>query len=409
MTDRRRGKPRLEAGPMPDGVVTTVLSMRSHDGVRVPGVLYHVPGSRIVATIMHPRLDLTRHYLTSLLTSAGISVMAQGARSVGNDLSLIHEEAVLDAGAGMARMREMGFDTVIAVGASGGATLYAFYVQQAALAPAQRLSVTPAGDPIPLAEADLPVPDGVAFVAAHPGQGVLLEGCIDPSVADESDIRSVIAELDAFDPANGYAPAPKSSTYSPEFIAEYTAAQRARVARIDARALELVAEKAEAKARYGETKDPLARRISELGEIITVYRTDADLRTLDLSIDPSDRPYGSVQGSRPDIGNYSIRGFGRLSTAEAWLSTWSGPYSNANFVKCAPGVTIPSLYVDYSGDQANFPSVADAMYDALASTDKRRERVVGVHFGGSIWADEPAGGVGASAAIVGWLTDRFEL
>ena len=32
-----------------------------------------------------------------------------------------------------------------------------------------------------------------------------------------------------------------------------------------------------------------------------------------------------------------LTGFGRLTTPEAWLSTWSGLSCNADFVRCAPG------------------------------------------------------------------------
>jgi hypothetical protein len=319
----------MEAGPMPAGVETTLLSMRSADGARLGGVLHRVPGSRVVATLMHPRLDLSRHYLTSLLAGAGISVLTHGTRSVGNDLTLVHEQAVLDAAAGFARLRDLGFEHVVAVGASGGAPLDAFYLQQASRAPADRLATTPAGHPTGLADAELPALDGVAFVAAHPGQGELLLGCIDPAVVDEADPRRTDAGLDLFAAANGFAAPFDSSTYDEGFLAAYRAAQRARVERIDTRARALVAE--------------------GIAEILTVYRTDADPRTVDLALDPSDRPYGSVHGSRPHLGNAGVAGFGRLSTAEAWLSTWSGLSSNARFRTCAPEVAVPTLFVEYTG------------------------------------------------------------
>jgi hypothetical protein len=383
----KRGNPRMEAGPMPPGVETDVLTMRSADGARVPGVLFRVPGSRSVATLMHPRLDLTRHYLTSLLTAAGISVFTQGTRSVGNDLSLVHEEAVLDAGAGFVRLRELGFDHVVAVGASGGGPLYAFYVQQASRRPGERLTHTPGGAATGFADAELPLPDGVAFVAAHPGQGELLLGCIDPAVVDEGDPNVTDADLDLFREANGFVPPFESSKYSDDFLAAYRAAQRARVARIDDRARGLLTGGGAA-------------------EVITVYRTDADPRTVDLALDPSDRPYGSVHGSRPHVGNLGIAGFGRLSTPEAWLSTWSGLSTNARFVSCASDVRLPTLFVEYTGDQANFPSVSAEMFGAIAAADKTHERVRGTHFGGNILADEPPGGIAAAASITEWMAAR---
>lgn len=405
----KRGSPRMDAGVMPAGVETTIVSMRTLDGARVPGVLYHVPSSRCVAVLMHPRLDLTRHYLTSLLASAGISVFVQGTRSVGNDLTLVHEQAVLDAAAGFTRARELGFEHVVAVGASGGGPLFAFYIQQASRPPSERLTHAPGGRETRFADAELPVPDGVAFVAAHPGQGELLLGCIDPAVADERDPRATVAALDLFDGANGFVAAFDNAKYSDEFLVAYRAGQRARVARIDARALELLADSAEAAARWTATKRPADRRRSQLAEVLTVYRTDADPRTVDLSIDPSARPYGSVQGARPDIGNVTIQGFGRLSTPEAWLSTWSGLTSNAQFVSCAPEITVPTLFIEYTGDQANFPTVSAEMYAAISAADKTYEQVRGTHFGGSIFADEPPGGATAGQLIAGWMSQRFAL
>ena len=397
----------MGAGPMPPDVVTTVLSLTTADGARVPGVLYRVPGASTVAVLMHPRLDLSRHYLTSLLATAGVSVYVQGTRSVGNDLTLVHEQALLDAGAGMVELRRLGFETIVTVGASGGGPLFAFYLQQAGRAPDARLTHAPGGRPAGLAEADLPAPDGVAFVAAHPGQGELLLGCIDPAVADEADPRRTIAALDLFDESNGFVPPFGSSRYSEEFLATYRAAQRARVERIDARARALLAEKAEAAARWDAGGTPDDRRRSALDEVITVYRSDADPRTVDLSLDRSERPYGSVQGSRPDVGNGTAGGFGRLSTPEAWLSTWSGLSSNARFVTCAPEIAVPTLFIEYTGDQANFPSVSAEMFAAIGAADKSFTRLRGTHFGGSILAGEPPGGRAAGAEIAGWIADRF--
>ncbi len=46
-------------------------------------------------------------------------------------------------------------------------------------------------------------------------------------------------------------------------------------------------------------------------------------------LDPSDRAYGSLWGTRPDWINYGAVGFGRVVSPEAWLSTWSALSSNA--------------------------------------------------------------------------------
>jgi hypothetical protein len=397
----------MEPGPFPDGVTTTVTSVKTSDGASAPGILYESKGATSVATLMHPRQDLSRHYLIPILLEAGYAVWAQSSRSPNNDLALVHEEAVLDAAAGFCFLRDRGFERLVAVGPSGGATLYAFYVQQASRLPADRIAVTPGGKPIGLADADLPLPDGVAFVAPHPGQGELLLGCIDGSVAREDDPLSTIGELDIFDEANGFAEPPTSASYDPLFLERYRAAQAARVARIDAHARQLIAERIEAKVRFKETGAKADQRASVMTEVICVYRTDADPHTVDLSLDPNDRPYGSIHGTRPHLINFGITGFGRLTTADAWLSTWSGLSSNARFVTCAPEIEIPSIFIEYTADQATYPSVAAEMFDAIGSSDKTRASVVGTHFGGSPAPDGPPGGALAGAQLVEWLTQRY--
>ncbi|MGA7052356.1 MAG: alpha/beta hydrolase, partial [Mycobacterium sp.] len=291
----------MEPGPMPDGVTATVTTVKTADDASAPGILYTVARATTAVTLMHPRQDLARHHLIPTLLEAGFAVWAQGSRTVNNDLTLIHEEAVLDAAAGFEFLRDRGFEHIVACGPSGGAALYAFYVQQASRRSEDRIRMTPGGKPIPLDKAVIPVPDAVIFVAAHPGQGELLLGCIDGAVADEADPLSTVPELDIFNEANGFREPPTCSQYSPEFLGRYREAQRARVARIDAHARHLIAERMDAKERFKASKRAADRRASVMSKVITVYRTDADPRTLDLSLDPSDRPYGSIHGRRPDL------------------------------------------------------------------------------------------------------------
>jgi len=406
-TKRLGYRPRMEPPPMPDGVTTTVTAVKTADDASAPGVLYTVEGATTVVTLMHPRQDLARHHVIPSLLEAGFAVWAQGSRTVNNDLTLIHEEAVLDAAAGFTHLRDRGYEHVVACGPSGGAALYALYVAQASRAAEDRITVTPGGKPTGLDQATIPVPDAVVFLAAHPGQGELLLGCIDGAVADEGDPLCTVSELDIFEEANGFREPPTSSQYSQEFLTRYREAQRARVARIDAHARYLIAERMDAKQRFKSSKRAADRRASVMSKVITVYRTDADPRTLDLSLDPSERPYGSIHGRRPDLINFGITGFGRLTTADAWLSTWSGLSSNARFITCAPEVTIPSLFIEYTGDQATFPSVAREMFDAIGAADKTHERIVGTHFGGSPHPDGPPGGALSGQSIVSWLHKRF--
>ena len=397
----------LAAGERPPQTVTSVHELTTADGATVRGVLATLPGARTVVCLMHPRQDVTHHALVPLLLQAGAAVWTQGSRSPNNDLNLVHEQALLDVAAGQVFLRDKGFDDVVVLGHSGGGTLFAYYLEQAA-APV-RIARTPGGRPVDLAGADMPVADGAIFLAPHPGQGRLLLACIDPSVADEADPLSVVPELDPWDPANGFVEPPASSAYEAGFLERYRAAQHDRVARIDAVAREALARTAEARVAFTRSGAAADRRRALAPTIMTIFRTDADPRTVDLSLDPSERPYGSLFGKRPDLIDYGQVGFGRLATPEAWLSTWSGLSSNADFVRCAPGVTVPTLFVELSGDQAAFPSDSARMIAALGADDLVTAKVRGLHFGAAIEPGEPTGNELAAAEIVEWLGKRFAL
>lgn len=153
----------------------------------------------------------------------------------------------------------------------------------------------------------MPVPDGVVFLAAHPGQGEVMLHGIDPSVIDEADPLAADPELDLFDPRNGFREPPESSSYTPEFLARYRAAQRERMIRLDNLARHWVARREDARARFKETGDVADRRAALAPRFLTVNRTEADPRYVDLSLDPNDRPYGSLHGPYPHLTNYGTR------------------------------------------------------------------------------------------------------
>ena len=408
MTRTRLGAGRyIDAAEAPSNTVTSAHELTTADGAKVSGVLRTVPGADLVVALMHPRQDLTHHVLVPELLARGYAVWTQGTRSVNNDISLVHEQALLDAAAGQVFLRSRSFDHVVTLGHSGGGTLFAFYCEQAGLTPEDRLAETPAGRPLDLASAEMPVPDGAIFMAPHPGQGALLLRLIDPSVVDESDPMSVDPALDPFDSANGFVEAPESSNYSADFVQKYRAAQLERVARLDAIARSLVAEASEARRRFKTSGNAHDRRDALAPRILTVYRTDADLRFTDLSLSSNARPYGSLFGRRPDLTNYGLVGFARLATPDAWLSTWSGLSSNADFVRCAPSVTVPSLFVELTGDQACFPEDASRMVEALGSVFKSHVAIEGTHFGGPIRDGAPTGASLAAADIGDWLSQHF--
>ncbi len=394
---------------LPAGARLSVHPLRTQDGQTVSGFLLANGGERTVCVIAHPREHLVPHYLAAELVAGGVAVFLQAPRLTGNDIRLEHEIALYDLAAAMGFLRAQGYEKIVALGNSGGGPLWALYNQQALLAPDRRIAKTPGGRPTKLQDADMPVPDGIVFVSAHLGQGALLMNGLDPSVTDEHDAFSVDPALDPFDPANGYAEGGQAR-YAPDFVDRYRAAQRRRVEAIDAFAFEQVRLRAEARQRI---KSGTARRGDEARAahtpIFPVWRTDADLRCWDLTIDPSGRHAGSLWGANPFASNYGSIGFGRICTPESWLSTWSGIHSNASMEKCAPAIEQPTLLIEFTGDNSTFPSEVDALFGMVGAVDKSRGAFAGDHHGRPLDEGAPNPKIEVGAHLCGWLGDHFPL
>jgi pimeloyl-ACP methyl ester carboxylesterase len=388
---------------VPAGTLTRNIVLRTDDNAAVTGSLYVRGRPDTVVCVMHPREFMACHYLIPDILDAGCAAWSQGSRSVGNDLRLEHEIALFDVAAGLNFLRSQNFKRIVLLGNSGGASLYSFYVQQSSLQPSNRIQRTPGGRPTKLEALTMPEIDGFIFVAPHPGQGLLLMGCIDPSVTDESDAMSCDSTLDPLDPSNGFAEPPEQAKYSVKFLERYRRAQGERVAKLDTIAKELISARLEARKRAKGNNDERLRRAASHTPIMTVWRTDADLRCFDLSIDPSDRAYGTLWGRDPRASNYGAVGFARNCTPEAWLSTWSGLSSNAALAKTAPHVQQPALLIEYTGDASTFPSVARDIFASIGSTQKTHLRIRGDHHGRALSKDEELGRTVAGREIIEWL------
>jgi alpha-beta hydrolase superfamily lysophospholipase len=305
--------------------------------------------------IVHPASNFLGHYALRDLASRGVAAVGLCTRYVGNDSALIMENCVLDIGAAIAHLRELGYAEVVLVGNSGGGGLAALYQEQAEH---PTITATPAGDPVDLT--GLVPADRLVMAMAHPGRATVYTEGLDPAVTDETRPFDRDPALDMFDPANGPA-------YDAGFLTRYRQAQIARNERITDWVLATLSEldthrrEGQGGAKTGPDDLPFV-----------VHGTAADPRFLDLAVDPSDRRQGTLWGD-PWTANFQPASLGHLTSLRSWLSQWSYTRSRANAYRCLRNVDVPVMVVYGSADTAAFPSHATGMYDAVAHD--RRELV----------------------------------
>ena len=352
----------LNYWPMPEddpGVEIPRESIRlvSPDGALVRGVLWTPPNGRKWKTaviLSHPRGDFSVHYACPLLAAAGYAVLGFGTRYMNNDTDCLHESCTIDVETVYHEMKRRGAEAVVLLGNSGGGSLMA------------------------LAHAERGIGDGWVGMAAHPGEGVFMLQVIDPSVAREDDPFSTVPELDMYNPDNGWRPWPEPCVYDKEWLARYRAAQVERVARIDAIAKASIAESTDALGRLRGVDahaDPKQwrelRRRGVFTKYLTIYRTLADPAYLDLSIDPDERPMGSLFAfPDPFDANYGRGGLARTMTARGWLSTWSGLSSHAKLADTMPKVKVPTILIHPTADTEIRVWQAKEIVDNSGAADK---------------------------------------
>jgi pimeloyl-ACP methyl ester carboxylesterase len=288
----------------------------------------------IAFIVIHPSSNFHGHYLVGPLERRGCTLLALNTRYAGNDTTLLMERCIQDLGAGITFLRNQGYRRVVLIGNSGGGSLVAFYQSQA-----ERLTIatTPDGRPIDLTQDDLPPADALAMCAAHPGRGQVLTDWLDPSVIDERDMLSCDPALDMFDLRNG-------PPFDRDWLARYRVAQRGRNERITDWAL--------ARLRAFDA-DPNPEGPKDAPFL--VFRTAADPRFVDLTLDASDRKAGTTRGSAR-AANYGVMHTGRVCSLRSWLSQWSVRLSRADGPACLARTSVPVLSVTYSADPVVFPS-----------------------------------------------------
>jgi pimeloyl-ACP methyl ester carboxylesterase len=363
--------------------VKTGSAMESQSGLQMlrPRIFgaYAEPAGRktAAAIIMHPASNFMGHYLIEPLARRGIACLGLNSRYAGNDTLLLMERVIQDLGAGVKFMRDLGYERIVLIGNSGGAALASFYQAEA-----ENLSVLNFvdGDETGLRPDDLPPVDAIALCAAHEGRSKLLLDWIDPSVIDEHDATGVDPALDMYDEA-------RTIPYSEEFLRTFKAAQRVRRDKIESWVL----------ARLRQLR---AVADGPRDQAFIVYRTHADPRCIDLTIDTNDRSPGSVWGDARFV-NYSANAMGRVTSLTAFLSQWSS-LSRADGPRNLARTSVPVLLLTYTADQSTFPSTRDAWLRAGAD----RIRNVDINGGNHYLFGQPQLVAEAADNIAQWAKER---
>ena len=405
-------------------VTQEVVRLRAQDGAGLYAA-YLTPRGKTPKTaivFMHPRGGNVTHFALAPLAKNGFATLGMGSRDMNR--TGIHEELLLDVAAGLTFVKSRGAERVILAGHSGGGSLMAFYQSQAEAAPGTRVKETPAGDPPDLNRFDLPRADGLITLNAAEGEGLHFTHHLDASLVDESDPFSYDPSLDIYNPANGFRVPPETTKYAPDFVEKVRKAQQARGQRL----VEIARAKVREQNRYrammaspSYKQSPPAEQLmierrAEFDAPMVIYRTRAEPRYYDLSLDASDRVWGHMTGPvkdgfrRSDLRNYRYEDTLSIGiTAREFLSTLS-LVSNAQLYPNLGKITVPVLVTNSSADSGILPNEAENTFKAVKSADKERVWIVGGEHG--FEPHGPKAGKGDQQqqevdAITKWAVKRF--
>jgi pimeloyl-ACP methyl ester carboxylesterase len=200
------------------------------------GALYRPdagPAPHVGVLVMHRTSNYLNHPACTQLSRRGFMVLCMNTRYENNEVLVDFEKLPLDVKAGVATLRaQAGITKVVLFAHSGGGPLMSLY--QAVAENGSSYCKGPnklveCGDDL----AGLTAADGIVFADAHPGNSINTLRGLNPAVANENNPPDAppIAELDPFNPKNGFNPT-GTSNYSAEFQARYFKAQADRMNRL---------------------------------------------------------------------------------------------------------------------------------------------------------------------------------
>jgi pimeloyl-ACP methyl ester carboxylesterase len=307
----------------------------------------------IIAT--HYQIDFSEHYLADYMATRGIGFLGWNTRYRGYESSFLLDHALVDIGVGVRWLREVqGVETVVLLGNSGGGSLMAAYQAQAV-----DHHVTPLEGMRPAAGLnDLLPADGYIASAAHPGRPDVLTAWMDASVVDENDAIATDSDLDLFNEQNG-------PPYSPDFMKRYRSAQIARNHAI---------------TDWAQTELKRVHAAGHSDRPFTVLRTWADPRMVDPTLEPTKRPANMCYAGVPAKANRSAHGIAAACTLRNWLGMWSLRHAQTRAEPHLARIGCPALVINAEQDTGVYPSDAQRIYDALASTDKSQCAIETDHY-----------------------------
>jgi pimeloyl-ACP methyl ester carboxylesterase len=339
--------------------------------------------SKTLFFFMHPQTSMDVLPVPRSLVAQGCHVMCARNRYFKNDSVLIFEKVLIDFGEWVRFAKDkMGYEKVVIVGWSGGGPLAAFYQGQAEQ---PTITDTPYGDAVDVVGANLIPGDAVIFQAGSVSRARILLEALDPSVTDElrPDIRD--PKFDLYDPAN-----PMQPPYSADFIAEYRAAQLARMRRITGWV----------KVSLDDLK---AKAGKEMERGFVVHRTMADPRFIDPEFEPTDRKPKWCLSGDPETVNTGPVGFARFCTLRSWLSQWSIDDSRADATVSSRSISVPFLAIENTADDGAPQAHMQEVFAACASGDKHYVTVKGANH---YYAGQPELLDIASGATLEFLRER---